>query len=301
MDPPTTAPPAPSALEHSFLEGAESNEDLSFEADPEALPYRLQAVGHSLGAACLLMYAVACRRQGLPHRLSRLVLLSPAGFHPRIPLALRLFKWMFPVVCWVLRKVRPSMGVGLRLPSPALRWVTFKLMADLQRSPALMDLFKAGISVATSGDTSHWHAAMALPHYSPQAMPAISLHTTNHFAQWARHPEFRMYDYGTAAANMEHYGSTVPPSIAQNYSLLSDLPVDLAAGTSDGLIAPENVEQHARWLTKAGVRCTLRYFSYGHLQFTFGVKEEVVSYVLSRLRQSTCGALAVNGSSLGKA
>lgn len=55
-------------------------------APHEVLPYRLQAVGHSLGAACLMMYAVVCRMRGEPHRLRRLILMSPAGFHPTVPL-----------------------------------------------------------------------------------------------------------------------------------------------------------------------------------------------------------------------
>ena len=52
----------------------------------DVLPYRLQAVGHSLGAASLLLYATVCRMRGQPHRLRRLVLMSPAGFHPSVPL-----------------------------------------------------------------------------------------------------------------------------------------------------------------------------------------------------------------------
>lgn len=52
---------------------------------PEHLPYNLQGVGHSLGAACLLMYVTVCRMQGRPHRLRRLVLMSPAGFHSHVP------------------------------------------------------------------------------------------------------------------------------------------------------------------------------------------------------------------------
>lgn len=50
-----------------------------------SLPYRLQAVGHSLGAGCLLMYATVCCMEGRPHRLSRLILMSPAGFHSHVP------------------------------------------------------------------------------------------------------------------------------------------------------------------------------------------------------------------------
>ena len=52
----------------------------------EVLPYRLQAVGHSLGAACLLQYAVLCGMRGQPQRIRRLILMSPAGFHSKVPL-----------------------------------------------------------------------------------------------------------------------------------------------------------------------------------------------------------------------
>ena len=51
----------------------------------------LQAVGHSLGAACLLVYAVVSRMQGQPHRLRRLILMSPAGFHSHVPLVSLLY------------------------------------------------------------------------------------------------------------------------------------------------------------------------------------------------------------------
>lgn len=43
-------------------------------------PYRLRAIGHSLGGASLLIYVTYCRRLGRPHHIHRLVLLTPAGF-----------------------------------------------------------------------------------------------------------------------------------------------------------------------------------------------------------------------------
>jgi lysosomal acid lipase/cholesteryl ester hydrolase len=248
------------------------------------LPYRLQAVGHSLGAACLLIYAVVCRMRGQPHRLRRLVLLSPAGFHERVPLAVRPAVRLVPVATWVVDRLWPGRGLGLRLPSAALRWVAFKLWADLRHLPALMDLVGAGLRVATSGDASAWHQAASLPHYSAAAMPALSLHAANHFSQWARRPRFALYDYGSAAANRAHYGADTPPSVAEHYGLL-DVPVDLLVGSADGLIPPPNVELHRRRLRDAGVRVTLREFAFGHLDFTFGVREEVVRYILARLRQ----------------
>ena len=34
------------------------------------------------------------------------------------------------------------------------------------------------------------------------------------FAQWARDLSFRLFDYGSAAANRQHYGTDRPPSMA---------------------------------------------------------------------------------------
>lgn len=49
-------------------------------------PYQLRAVGHSMGGASLLVYAVMCRRLGRPHHIQRLVLLTPAGFQSHLPM-----------------------------------------------------------------------------------------------------------------------------------------------------------------------------------------------------------------------
>ena len=50
-------------------------------------PYRLRAVGHSLGGASLLIYAVTRSMKGKPTHLSRLILLTPAGFQQNYPKA----------------------------------------------------------------------------------------------------------------------------------------------------------------------------------------------------------------------
>ena len=49
-------------------------------------PYRLRAIGHSLGGASLLIYVTHCRRLGRPHHIHRLILLTPAGFLIKWPL-----------------------------------------------------------------------------------------------------------------------------------------------------------------------------------------------------------------------
>lgn len=48
-------------------------------------PYRLRAVGHSLGGAALLIYLVTSLRKKRRHHIYRLILLTPAGFLKHYP------------------------------------------------------------------------------------------------------------------------------------------------------------------------------------------------------------------------
>lgn len=71
--------------------------------------YRLQAVGHSLGATSLLIYAVMCKILGRPHYLSKMVLLTPAGFHYKYPTFAWPFLYVLPTVMRLLNSWRPDM------------------------------------------------------------------------------------------------------------------------------------------------------------------------------------------------
>ncbi len=71
-------------------------------------PYHLQAVGHSLGGAALIIYAVMCKVLGRQHHLSRLVLLTPGGFHRRYPKVALPFIYILPVVMKMLNYWRPG-------------------------------------------------------------------------------------------------------------------------------------------------------------------------------------------------
>lgn len=102
--------------------------------------------------------------------------------------------------------------------------------------------------------------------------------------QWVRSGKFRLYDYGSALANRQHYdGEPEPFDVAANYKLL-DCPVDIMAGRADGIIARENVQQHYERMKDAGCSVSYKEFDFGHLDFTFALKEELVYYVRSRLR-----------------
>ena len=95
-----------------------------------------------------------------------------------------------------------------------------------------------------------------------------------------------MFDMGSAAKNQQAYGQPEPPDVAAAYHLL-DFPIDIMAGRADGVIAKENVLMHYEAMRKAGCRVTYKEFDFGHLDFTFAVKDDLRSYVLSRLLMPT--------------
>jgi hypothetical protein len=73
-------------------------------------PYDLRVVAHSLGGASMLIYAVMRAAAGQPHRLRRLVLMSPAGFHDAVPWMwwplIRILPWWHALLCAVVGKAR---------------------------------------------------------------------------------------------------------------------------------------------------------------------------------------------------
>lgn len=250
--------------------------------DPEL--YRLRAVGHSLGGAALLIYATMCCRAGRPHHLYRLILLTPAGILKKAPWAMWPLRIFVPPLSRLLQLMWPGVGTAAYVPSSLLRWLTFKVLVDLQQIPALNQLTVTGLRMVMNGDSSQWDKALQMPHYNSRAMPAISFHTGVHLVQWASSGCFTLFDYGSRATNREHYGQDTPLDVMEEYGSLH-CPVDICAGRADGIIAKENVVVHYEAFKTAGARVTFREFDFGHLDFTFGVKDELRHFVLSRLLQ----------------
>jgi hypothetical protein len=271
-----------------------------------------------MGGAALLIYAVMCRSLGRPHRLDRLILLTPAGFQARPPLAAYPFIVVVPLICWVLDKMSPWLlrpgsrwnprgadggsafpsggdggpplaGARFHLPTSPLRYVTFKLTHDLQHLPAVQELVRTFIRVCFSGDTSQWDRALQLPHYAAAAMPGISFHTGHHICQWIKSGKFQLYDYGgpAGAGNLARYGVRAPPDIAARYGLL-DVPVDIVAGRADGVIVAANCRRHWESMVEAGRGAWTSYREFpdaGHMDFVVAAKDDVRAYLLKLLRE----------------
>lgn len=248
-------------------------------------PYRLRAVGHSLGAMSLLMYVLACHRKGRPHHLSRLVLLTPAGFHIDIPGVAWLVVWWLPPLARGLRWAWRSFAWGFFIPTFFARLLAFKLVHDVHRHPSLAAVLRALASGLLGGDISQWDRALQMPHYNARDMPAVSLDQLLHVCQLVRARRFVAYDHGSAAANQREHGTPQPPDLAAQYWRLAGLPIDLVAGTRDGIIPPANVRAHKAAMEAAGLAPSYREFAFGHLDFTFAVKEELKMYMLRLLKK----------------
>ncbi|XP_074590623.1 uncharacterized protein LOC141846480 [Curcuma longa] len=241
-------------------------------------PYKLCAISHSLGGAVMLMYVITSRINLVPHRLSRLILLSPAGFHDDSTIVFTILERVMLLLGPLIATVVP----GLYIPTRFFRMLINKLAKDFQNYPALGGLVQTLMSYVVGGDSSNWIGVLGLPHYNMYDMPGVSLYVTLHLAQIKRSKKFIMFDYGSAAANMKAYGTPEPLDLGQRYNLI-DIPVDLVAGRKDKVIKPSMVKRHYALMRKADVEVSYKEFEYAHLDFTFSHREELLAYVMSRL------------------
>ncbi|XP_011009994.1 PREDICTED: lipase 3-like isoform X2 [Populus euphratica] len=240
--------------------------------------YKLCAISHSLGGAAMLMYVITSRIEEKSHRLSRLILLSPAGFHHDSSLVFTAFEYMFLPLAPILACFVPAFYI----PTRFFRMLLNKLARDFHNYPAVGGLVQTLMSYVVGGDSSNWVGVIGLPHYNMNDMPGVSIYVAHHLAQMKRAKKFRMYDYGSASANMDAYGFPEPLDLGENYGFI-DIPVDLVAGKKDNVIRPSMVRKHYKLMKEAGVEVSYTEFEYAHLDFTFSHHEELLAYVMSRL------------------
>ncbi|KAI4302572.1 hypothetical protein MLD38_038300 [Melastoma candidum] len=241
-------------------------------------PYKLCAVTHSLGGAAMLMYVITCRMEGKPHRLSRLILLSPAGFHGDSTIVFTLVERTLLLLAPILAPLVPAFYI----PTRFFRMLVNKLARDFHNNPAVGGLVQTLMGYVVGGDSSNWVGVLGLPHYNMNDMPGVSFNVALHLAQMKRTGRFRMFDYGSPSANTEIYGTPEPPDLGELYDLIN-IPVDLVAGRKDKVIRPSMVRKHYKLMKEAGVDVSYNEFEYAHLDFTFSHREELLAYVMSRL------------------
>ncbi|GMJ14913.1 hypothetical protein like AT1G73920 [Hibiscus trionum] len=241
-------------------------------------PYKLSAIAHSLGGAVMLMYLVTRLIERKPHRLSRMILLSPAGFHQETIFILTVAHYFVVPLGPIIAYFVPA----LYIPTRFFRMLFNKLARDFHNYPALGGLIQTIMSNMFGGDSSDWVGVMGLPHYNMNDMPGLSSGVVHHLAQIKWKGKFVMYDYGSASANVKAYGSQEPIDLGENYSLI-DIPIDLISGRNDKIISAAMVTRHYKLMVEKGVDVSYKEFEYGHLDFTKSNREDILAYVMSRL------------------
>ncbi|XP_022137231.1 lipase member N isoform X2 [Momordica charantia] len=254
-----------------------SQPELAEETDNDQ-PFKLCALCHSMGGAAMLMYVITRRIEEKPHRLSRLVLLSPAGFHDDAPFIFTIVENLLLLSAPILAPFVP----GLYIPTRFFRMLLNKLARDFHHYPAVGGLVQTVVSYFVGGDSSNWVGVLGTPHYNMNDMPGVAFRVGVHIAQMKHAKKFRMFDYGNASANMEAYGSPEPLDLGEYFGLI-DIPVDLVAGRKDQVIRPTMVKRYYKMMKDAGVCVSFNEFEYAHLDFTFSHREELLAYVMSRL------------------
>lgn len=241
-------------------------------------PYELCTICHSLGGAAILIYVITRRIEEKPHRLSRMILLSPAGFHHDSTFVFTMMEYLFLLVAPVLAPFLPAFYI----PTRFFRMLLNKLARDFHNLPAVGGLVQTLMSYVVGGDSSNWVGVLGIPHYNMNDMPGVAFRVALHLAQMKHSKKFIMFDYGSAAANLEEYGSPEPLDLGEYYGFI-DIPVDLVAGRKDKVIRPSMVRKHYKLMKEAGVEASYNEFEYAHLDFTFSHREELLAYVMSRL------------------
>ncbi|KAF3636261.1 hypothetical protein FXO38_24281 [Capsicum annuum] len=84
-------------------------------------------------------------------------------------------------------------------------------------------------------------------------MPTVSFRMALYLAQIKNKRKFIMFDYGSAVANMDAYGSLWPLDLGEYYFLI-DILVDLVAGRNDKVIRPSMVRKHYKLMKDAGLK-----------------------------------------------
>ncbi|CAN6445980.1 unnamed protein product [Victoria cruziana] len=246
--------------------------------DKNDQPYKLSAICHSLGGAVMLMYIITRRLENLPHRLSRLVLLSPAGFHEECTIALTVLSYLLRLLAPILAPLVP----GFYIPTRFFRMLFNKLARDFHNYPAVGGLVQTLLSYVVGGDSSNWVGVIGQPHYNMNDMPGVSYYVAVHLSQMKHSRKFIMYDFGNANANMKAYGTALPLDLGSHYDLI-DVPVDLVAGRKDKVIPASMVRKHYKLMKNSGVDVSYNEFKYAHVDFLFSHSEELLAYVMSRL------------------
>lgn len=236
-------------------------------------PFDLTLVAHSMGAAASLIYMVNKCRLKQPHHLNRMVLMSPAGYHQRIP---RMCRLLGGPINYLLA----STVYTLSIPSERARNVSTQLMTDAVSVGALRDMIYSFGEMFLGGDfksTVHAHVKIA----TDNVIAGTSSKVFKQFWNCYHKRAFLSFDYGPEG-NLRHYGTQTPIDYMAHYHLI-DVPIHFMAGQNDNLIPAKDIMKHYKVLHRASpsLATTKPFAGRGHLDFTYGLDQSIAEDIFA--------------------
>ena len=238
--------------------------------------YTLQGISHSMGGAVTLAYIAESILSHTAHHLSKVVLLSPAGFLADQSLIVRVVMALSPL--FVTERSAPS---PFPTRSSAVHLLVAKVLQDMQSSPATLELVNRICAMVIGGEPQDWPFQKV--NYTRYPLGVTSIYVMLQFRQWYEGDQFTAYDYGEKG-NLLRYGKKTPIRFTDFYDQF-DLPVHFVAGKYDCIVPSTQVFRHYQILKDVLKERTsyVEFKNAGHLQFTIGLDHDVISYVLDKL------------------
>ncbi|GAM20357.1 hypothetical protein SAMD00019534_035320 [Acytostelium subglobosum LB1] len=246
----------------------------------------ISAVAHSMGAACILMYIVFMGILKKSHHLSRVILLSPAGVHEKAP---KIVDFLGPLInLWV--SIFPV--YVFKFPSDTIRVITAKIYHDLMSNTPTKDLMVYLVSRFLLGGEMKNHPLEKIHNLAYNTFSGTSVKTYRHFFQIRKAKKFQAFDYGKQK-NMELYGTPYPLNFLDHYDVIN-IPVHFIMGLNDNLIEPHNIIKHYSTLKKFHPEFAfLKASKSGHIEFTLGLDDQILNYILNILDASKTDQAAI--------
>ncbi len=155
------------------------------------------------------------------------------------------------------------------------------VLQDLLNSPTASDLVAALGTAFVGGQSESFVFRHVRFHDYP--LGGSSVRVLQQGTQVVLAKRLQAFDYGTRE-NLRRYGSRSPPAYRSSYALLN-LPIHFVAGSADRLIAHEDVRDLVAEINEAvpGTATCRVFEGLGHLDFTLGTNDEVISHVLREM------------------
>lgn len=235
-------------------------------------PFTLVMVGHSMGGYLAELTPLFIKATQRPLKLTRMVLLSPAGMHYHTGTLV----WLAMIGLNALFSRAPEGPFPLRLSF--VERLAAKLLQDLKRSQSTADIVSAAGAAMFGGDMHRFvfrHIRM-----SEYPLGGTSRRVIRHGVQCVLAGDMLAYSYGRAG-NLYRYGVHPPPNYRHDFGLFS-VPMRFVSGGRDWLIPAADVAIHhaSVSMVKPGLSAMHTVHSAGHLDFTLGLDDRLIAHTV---------------------